>query len=255
MANSNHANYGKIGLVLMMGLVAIVGSVIYIGGFGKDSRDVFLVETYFDYPVNGLSKGSDVLFQGMKVGTVKSMNLVSVVYGKSAAAEDAYTTSVLLALNGKMFNAENLATYKRAGLRALVSSNILTGLSKIELNPAPDAEPPRALAWEVDVRHPLVHPTKPMVDEFTDSVKKIFVKLESMNFEKAWADVEKAAENTAKLTENVNTLIEGNSANVAELVNNLKELAANLNQLSDELKDNPSLLLRSTDPDPLAETK
>ena len=209
MANSNHANYGKIGLVLVAGLLAIVGTVIYVGGFGGDSSDVFLVETYFDYPVNGLSKGSDVLFQGMKVGTVKSMRLAK------------YTTRVVMSINRKVFDDPD-EVFQQPSLRAIVSSNLLTGLSKVELKPMPEAEAPRELEWEAT--YPLIHPSKPMVDEFTDGIKKILVQ------------------------------VERESEGIDGIIKNMNEFTRQLNELITELKDNPSLLIRSSNPLPLPET-
>ena len=59
MAEDNHASYAKVGLTVVLGVAAVVGSLIYFGGAGRD-KCVFMGETYYDDPVSGLSVGSEV---------------------------------------------------------------------------------------------------------------------------------------------------------------------------------------------------
>ena len=67
MANENHASYAKVGLTVVAGVAAIIGTLIYIGGV-KDTGGEILIETCYDKPVSGLSVGSAVNFRGVKVG-------------------------------------------------------------------------------------------------------------------------------------------------------------------------------------------
>ena len=54
---SNHANYAKIGFTVVIGLVAIVAVLIYLGGAGHS--DITYAETYYDTSVSGLSAAPD----------------------------------------------------------------------------------------------------------------------------------------------------------------------------------------------------
>ena len=67
MADSIHANYGRIGFAVVAGTLAIIGTLVYLGGFGGRS-DIVYAETYSDNAVTGLSVGSDVNMRGVKIG-------------------------------------------------------------------------------------------------------------------------------------------------------------------------------------------
>ena len=72
---SNHASYAKIGLTVMLGVAAIIGALVYLGGaWGSDDR--VYAETYTDRSVSGLSVGSAVNFRGVKLGEVKEITFV-----------------------------------------------------------------------------------------------------------------------------------------------------------------------------------
>ena len=53
----------------------------------------------------------------------------------------------------------------------------------------------------------------------------------------------------------LNTLLETNGGNVSEILDNLREASSSLRDFANEIKSNPSLLLRSNDPDRLPETR
>ena len=76
---SNHANYGKIGFTVILGIAATVAVLIYLGGVGANS-DILYAETYYDNPVTGLSVGSDVNLRGVKVGEVREISFIGSEY-------------------------------------------------------------------------------------------------------------------------------------------------------------------------------
>ena len=75
MANDNHTSYRRIGFAVFSGAIAIVLSLIYLGGI-RGRGDEILVETHYDKPVSGLSVGSVVNFRGVKVGEVREISFV-----------------------------------------------------------------------------------------------------------------------------------------------------------------------------------
>ena len=79
MASDNHASYTRIGLTVVIGIAAVVGSLIYLGGMrGRDSE--VYAETYYDKSVSGLSVGSAVNFRGVKLGEVREITFVGSKY-------------------------------------------------------------------------------------------------------------------------------------------------------------------------------
>ena len=79
-------------------------------------------------------------------------------------------------------------------------------------------------------------------------------KINKMDFAAAWTNIQTIAESLSRLSANVDSLIEAQRANVGAILENANETAARLNSLSQRLEENPSLLLRSSEPEPLPET-
>ena len=59
--SANKANYTTIGLTVVAGTIAIIGTLVYLGGAGDREERVY-AETYSDNSVSGLSVGSTVKF-------------------------------------------------------------------------------------------------------------------------------------------------------------------------------------------------
>ena len=78
--------------------------------------------------------------------------------------------------------------------------------------------------------------------------------INKMDFASAWTNIQTIAESLSRLSANVDSLIEAQRANVGSILENANETAARLNSLSQRLEENPSLLLRSSEPEPLPET-
>ncbi len=260
MANENHASYAKVGLVVILGLVAIIGSLIYFGGVG-DAKDTFLCETYYDHPVTGLSVGSEVNFRGVKIGEVRDISFVAAEYEESAS-KDAQVICIRMALSRRLCRIQNededhelFDDLVRKGLRATVSSSGITGLSKMELNlPRAGAEPvpPRKLSWTP--RHLWVPAAPSMLESFSDSATRVMGQLKHMDFAPAWSNVTEAVASAATTMRTLNVIVESQQARLDQLLSSAEEASRSLKELADILKDNPSLLLRSADPDPLPET-
>ena len=99
MADSMHANYGRIGFAVVAAAVAIVGTLIYLGGAGGD-KDVVYAEMYYDNPVTGLSVGSDVNLRGVKVGEVREISFIGSEYD-DASGRDASKIYILMSFSAK----------------------------------------------------------------------------------------------------------------------------------------------------------
>lgn len=260
MANDNHANYAKVGFALVLGTVAIIASLIYFGGVGN-RQDEMLCETYYDHPVTGLSVGSEVNFRGVKVGEVREISFVSAEYD-DYAEDDAQVIVIRMALNRHQCrltesdSAESILSHLiERGLRATVSSSGITGLSKLELNlprASADPVPVRPLSWKP--AYIWIPPAPSMLESFSDSATVVMNQIKEMNFTSAWSNLSSIAESVADLSRGVNTLVDSQRARVGEIMSNLESASQSIKSFSEELRGNPSLLLRPSDPKPLPET-
>lgn len=260
MANDNKPKYARIGFAVVVGVVAISAALIYIGGFGGSEME-FLVESYYDKPVSGLSVGSPVNFRGVKVGEVKDVMMVRPRSADYSVAE-MQRIRILLSLNlqkmGHRARPEDfelrrmIDSYVKHGLRATVAASGITGLSRIELNMLPNPPPLANLNWKP--AHPVIPPAPSLIDNFSDTATKLMNQINKMDFASAWTNIQTIAESLSHLASNMDLLMEGQRANIGALLENASETAARLNSLSQRLEENPSLLLRSSAPDPLPET-
>src|SRR6185369_17506218 len=67
-------NHWKLGLFVVLGLVALIASLFWIGA-QRFSRDAFDAVAFFDESVQGLDVGSPVKFRGVTVGTVADITI------------------------------------------------------------------------------------------------------------------------------------------------------------------------------------
>ena len=89
---------------------------------------------------------------------------------------------------------------------------------------------------------------------FADAATRVMNQMNKMDFESVWSNVQSIAESTARLTANVDSLVEGQRAAVGSIVQSVSDAAERLGELARRLEENPSLLLRPADPEPLPET-
>ena len=257
MASDNHAHFARVGFTVLAGVAAIVGTLIYLGGFG-DRGDLVMGETYSETPMSGLSVGSEVNFRGVKVGQVRAISFVGAAYPE-AEEKDRQTILVRIAFDARQlaFEGEDeaedaLRSLVAKGLRATVTSSGVTGLSKIEMNFPDDPAPLAPISWRPE--DPCIPPQPSMLTSFTSSASEVMRRLGKIDFAAAWSNVTTIAESVASLTQNADTLVESQRARVDAILQNLEETTGSLKELVSELKDDPSLLLRAVERPPLPET-
>ena len=261
MANDNHANYAKIGFALVLGTIAILGTLIYLGGVGQH-KDEYLCETYYGLPVSGLSVGSEVNFRGVKIGEVRDISFVSAEYD-DYAEEDAQVIVIRIALNRRLCRLSEddsaeaiISQLVENGMRATVSSSGITGLSKLELNlprAGRDPKPPRTISWRPSLM--LIPPEPSMLDGFADAATQVMNQINKMDFVSAWSNVTSIASSAGQIASSANAIVESQRAAISEVMNNLQGVSGGLKELVDEIRANPSLLIRPRDEQPLPETK
>lgn len=257
MANENRASYAKIGFTVLIGVFAIAFALVYFAGLDDRSQEL-LVETYYDTPVSGLSVGSSVNFRGVKIGEVRAIEFFGRVYNGVANLGESQRICVLMAIMPRKFgisreqSLEILKGFVANGLRATVALNGVTGLSRIELG-IPDAPVELApINWTP--RYLVIPPQPSLLESFSASATKLMNAANKMDFQSVWSNLSAVASSTASIAANADKLLVEQRAGIGSIVKNIDEAAEAVNSLVERLKDNPSLILRSSAPDKLEET-
>lgn len=253
----NHASYAKVGFAVVAGAAAVVAALVYLGCAGGRGGVVY-AETYSDNPVSGLSVGSDVNMRGVKIGEVKDISFVGSEYPEAVGA-DIPKIHILMAVSvGKMRRREgedpedHLREAVAKGLHATVAASGITGLSKIELDFPRVEIPPQSISW--NPRGVCIPPAPSMLESFSDAAAKFMNQVSRIDFSAAWTNIASVAGAAARIMENVDGLVADERENLASALRTIDEAVAAARDLAAELKDNPSLLLRQRDEEPLPET-
>ena len=258
MARENSASFAKVGFIFFLGIAAIFAVVAYFGGWAGESRDI-IAETYYEKPVSGLSVGSTVTFRGVPVGLVKSVSFVGRDY--PAATENdrekihiTFTVNTeLLGIEGGDIGAAEFERKVKAGLRATLRSNGITGLSGLELNYPRNMHGVKPISWTP--KHVFIPPALSMFENLSDSLTRVVNHLNRMDLPKVASNLTSTVESASKLTGNVNELIESVKPNIGEVLENLAAGTASLREFVEDVKNNPSLLIRPRENEQPSETK
>lgn len=260
MSQENKPKYTIIGFTLIAAVAAVTATLVYLGGLGGE-KSKLLVETYYDRPVNGLSPGSPVNFRGLKIGEVKYIKLAGPRAGDISTV-DAQRIRILMSLDLRKIDIHDnpseercrlaIEEFVKRGLRATVSSSGITGLSRIELNILENPPPMAKLSWRP--KYAVIPPAPSLLESFSDAATKVMNQLNKMDFMSLWSNITSVATSAARLTSNADALVESQRSGVASIVQNMEDMTARMRELMRSLNDNPSLLLRPSDPEPLPET-
>ncbi|MCR5414372.1 MAG: MlaD family protein [Kiritimatiellae bacterium] len=265
MASDTKANYFRIGLAVVLGVAAIAGALVYIGGVRGRESEVY-AETYSDKPVSGLSVGSAVNFRGVKIGEVRRISFVRSDYG--VRGRGGSRIRIVMAIKEKFmkFGADddakaNLSSQIEHGLRATVTASGITGLSHIELDFIhADVSKPAEITWHPENLY--IPPGISFLDNFSDSATRVMNEIEKIDFEAFRSDfagiMRGAAEtvsNANALVSSVNTLVDSRKSDMEAIVDDLRAASGNLREATDRIATDPSLLLRPAQTEPLEETR
>ena len=260
MADENKASYAKIGFTGFLGAVALAGALGYLGGM-RGGGDVVYGETYVEKSVSGLSVGSPVNFRGLKVGKVSEIGFVGGRYNVTSP-RDRNLIYVRMA-----FPREKLCfgdcrpewsdeTARRMidqlALRATVTASGITGLSRVEIDSDTNV-PPMQVAWTPKDLY--IPPAVSLLDSFSDAATKVMNQINRIDIGAVWSNVHASVQALAKTAEGAQAMLESRRGDIDKVVGDLSETMSSVRELTEELRANPSLLIRERVPEPLPETE
>ena len=259
MSSASQASYAKIGFFIILGASLISGTLVYVGGMGS-KRNEFVAETFFSDPVSGLDVGSSVNFRGVRVGSVRRISFIGYEYGDGASNEDREKIYVEMAfdtrlfrVNGEMRMRHQIEDLVRRGLHATVSASGVTGLSRIELNFPKTTLKEERYSWTPE--HPLIPPAPSILQSAADSVTQILNQLNKMDLSVMYSNLLNVAKGASVSLDSLTTMLSSEQGGVSETLRNVREASASIRDFADQIRANPSSLLRSYTAEELQETK
>lgn len=260
MTNDNQANYAKIGFSLVLGVILIIGALVYLGGL-RDVGQEFPAETYFESGVQGLSVGSDVNFRGVKVGRVAEITFLRNRYPECNGPSEKGSIWVRLALDRKLCciddDIDARHEIERAiadGVHATVAANAVTGLARIELTIKP------ALLGKGTPRHwkpkyPCIPPAPSLMESAGNTADRILAQIDKINLVDGWTNIVSSLVTAQNVLNGADAILQSESGKLSEILDNVREASSSLRDFADHIKNNPGSLLRSNDPEALPETR
>lgn len=193
------ANYFKVGVFLLVATALIVAAVVILGaGIFAPQGEHF--ETYFDRSVGGLSPGSPVELQGVKIGKVESIGFASQVYeippDMAARLGEQRLVRVILSMDrrfaGELSTGERQARRRReirSGLRVRLESNLITGQSYLQGTYVdPNRFPVPQWPWEPEFS--FVPSVPGQFATLKDSLDRILTELDQLDVQKVFNHVD-----------------------------------------------------------------
>lgn len=179
MANNNRRNFA-IGLFMLVGTIAAVSLVIWIGASQYFRKGIDYV-SYFDESVQGLQRDSAVKYRGVEVGTVERIRV----------APDGRLIEVLMKIELKDgLQKDMVAELKMAGI---------TGLVFIELDRRKPKEPVYTPRLSFEPSEPVI-PTRPSdIKQILDGAGDIIAKVSEIDFKGISDEVRKLAHSLDQL--------------------------------------------------------
>jgi phospholipid/cholesterol/gamma-HCH transport system substrate-binding protein len=263
-----NVNYTLVGAFVISLVAAIVLSIIWLSSGLSAHHEYSYYTVYMQESVSGLNVDSDVEYNGVKVGTVQSIQLDS---------NDPHLVDLLIKIRSD--------TPITRGTRATLTTRGITGITFIALKDKSDDM--RPLVAEKGQKYPVI-PTTPSIflrldivlTNLSSQIQKVSDAIEGLLDKENQASIKATLSNLREIT---GTLSENNEKMSAILVNtarasarlgplilstqgtmlmlqnqtlpqtyrlleNLNETARNLSIVSSQMKQNPSVIIRGVQP-------
>ncbi len=234
----------RVGLLILGGIALLLALVWFLRGGQVHNGTLFV--TYFSELVQGLEVGSKVEYRGVTVGRVAQLGVVSAIHGseKQEAIDPLFRQVYVRYVvdTGRIGRFPNVEEAVRLGLRARLNTQLITGLSYIELDFVPPAlYPIPELPWKPEAAFV---PSMPSTfAQVQDAGRQLLAKLDTI-------DVGRLANSLTTLAETLSSELSSgevhgalvaatgllNSADTAVKGADLPGLTADLRQTSEKLR-------------------
>src|SRR6516162_10150902 len=243
---SAHANFFKIGLVVIGATVALVILLVLLGA-GKLFQSKLVMETYFNESVQGLDVGSKVKYRGVIVGEVKSIGFTYTRYeqDKPMSARLRYVmveaTILPRLIGGRTTSGLSTGIVKGEvdeGLRVRLAPQGITGTNYLEIDYVdPRQNPMLEIDWTPDNLY--IPSARSTVTQFVAGASEIVDRLRKLDLEGTLVNLNKLLVTTNSKVEQIEA---GKISKSTERV--LGKLETKLDQLPmDRIGNDASALL------------
>lgn len=242
-------NYTIVGAFVIVLVACITLSIIWLSaGFSVDEYKIYQV--FMRESVNGLAVDAQVEFNGVNVGTVKSIEI---------SQKDPQV--VILLLNVKKDTPITLGTHATLNMKGLTGIGYLALIDK-----GTDTRPLQALPGQP---YPVINTAPSLLVRFdtamtklNDSLHQVSVSIQSLLDQQNLRSIKQILQNLQFATQSLPVLLQTSrsamqtittqtlpAANQAMI--NLDILTRNMASVSGEIKQNPAVLIRGMQPQPL----
>lgn len=276
-------NYTVIGLFVILLTAGMVFTFVWLSGFGhQQSFRTYLV--YASGGVDGLNIDSPVQYNGVRVGTVNKIELDSLnlqfvklylkINSKIPITDGTVATLIPQGITGLVYiglksetpkasllKVEPGQTYPIIPYQKPLLTQITEVLPDLTKNLGEIAEKFKKIFSDPNIEsisgtfEHLENVSKMLDDESSNlrgSIKSLHTVMEngataSKHFESTMTSARQAANQLSKTTSTINSEL---MPNVQDLLQRMSNTTSNLQELSDELKTNPSVIIRGKQPPP-----
>ena len=202
------ANYFKIGVFTVSGILLAVAAIIVFGA-GSLFEKKIAVESYFDESVQGLSVGAPLRFRGVTIGSVEHIGFLRNEY-KELSEEDRYRYGSYILVRvgikevfpGQTAEERRIEVMRRVqeGLRVRLTSQGVTGVVYLEADYYdPEDYSPLPIAWTPKTLY--VPSGRSTVAVLGTALNKIAKDLEQAQVHKVMADLDRLIVSITKVTD------------------------------------------------------
>jgi len=254
---SQKPNFFKIGLFVILGTLVLAAAIIFFGA-GKFFEKKYIIETYFDQSVQGLSVGSAVTFQGVQIGNISEIGFVFQDYNTDLQYVlvrcEIYPNKGQHKGKPKLFiddddREQGLQLMVEKGLRLQMAPQGVTGIALLNaVYLDSDSFPPLMIDWKP--AYPYIPSAPGTITQITQTIEKLTKTIESIDFKEISQDVEQLLESLkitvkqadipqlSKDMQNLLVSLDKTVTNTDKLLQSkdVKETLANIAQTTEELK-------------------
>ncbi len=215
------ANKYRLGVFFSVSSLAFIIVIIWLtGGFGEQAQDKYV--SYFSWSVQGLSQGSNVMYNGVPIGKVRKIEV----------APDGRLVEVQMTIN-QSFNMDStiVATMQLTGITGLQVMNLTSDTLNAAVPPSYSFTPP----------YPVIPVGEGAFQTVTTTLSRMAEIIHEVDFGGISTQVEDLLTNLnaifdSDMIEHIEEAILRNTANLDTLLIVYTDLGRNLNRLSLQLE-------------------